>query len=241
MRLLALDTTMQSCSAAVLVADDGEAPAVCARFEPMSQGHAERLLPMIGEVLSEAGLGMTDIDRIAVTLGPGSFTGVRIGVATARGLALATGAAVVGENALRVLAAAYVGEHPENHTAPVAVAVDARRGQLYFQLFVGLEPAWGPLAVEPADAARLLPDDERLVVIGSGAGQLRDAAIALGHRPPATPAFAGGNPQPTAAALARLALTQPAATAPLAPIYLRPPDAKVPEGYALERQQPEGR
>lgn len=236
MKLLAFDTSMQACSAAVLIDSKPAGEVVAAhRFEAMSQGHAERLLPMIGEVLDEAGLDISDIDRIAVTRGPGSFTGVRIGVATARALALATGAEAIGESSLRVIAADYL-EQSESLTAEAfAIAIDARRGQVYFQLFAGLEPRSEPLALSPCDAARLLPLGQRVTLLGSGGALLIEAAEASLRGALSLAPFRDGNPLPRAAALARLARHLPSATAPLSPLYLRPPDAKVQTGYALDR------
>jgi tRNA threonylcarbamoyladenosine biosynthesis protein TsaB len=87
MNILALDTSMGACSAALLCAN-GDAPRLYARHVEMQRGHAEALMPMVAELLSQGGLGASDLDRIATTVGPGSFTGVRIAIAAARGLAL---------------------------------------------------------------------------------------------------------------------------------------------------------
>ena len=98
MRILAIDTALEACSAAVL---DTELGAVVARESmAMARGHAEALMPLIARVMEEGGLDFTQIDRIAVTTGPGSFTGMRVGIAAARGLALATGILIV-PNAFR--------------------------------------------------------------------------------------------------------------------------------------------
>ena len=105
-------------------------------YEARTTGHAERLFPMIAEVMEGAGLAFSAIDRIAVTLGPGTFTGVRVGVAAARAFALSTGKPVVGVTSLAVMA--HRADHllgPERAGRPLAVAVDARRDMIYFQLF----------------------------------------------------------------------------------------------------------
>ena len=103
MNILALDTSMGACSAAVLRAD-GAALGLFARQEAMARGHAEALMPMVAGVMDEAHLAFPDLDLIAATVGPGSFTGVRITIAAARGLALATGAKLYGTDSLTVMA-----------------------------------------------------------------------------------------------------------------------------------------
>ena len=102
MIVLALDTAGETC--AVALAKTGNGLSVLARrADAIGRGHAERLMPMIGEALAEAGLAYADLERIAVTTGPGSFTGTRIGVAVARGLALALGIRAVGVSVLDAL------------------------------------------------------------------------------------------------------------------------------------------
>ena len=131
MNVLAFDTCLGAVSAAVRCAErrgDG----CCARaYELRTAGHAERLMPMIAEVMAGAGLAFAELDRIAVTLGPGSFTGVRVGVAAARGLALATGRPVVAATSLAVMAhraAEMLAATGESAARRLVVAVDARRG-----------------------------------------------------------------------------------------------------------------
>src|SRR6476619_838935 len=103
MNILALDTSMGACNAAVLLAD-GATQRIVLCEETMARGHAEALMPMVAEVMTEAGLGFAALDLIAATLGPGSFTGVRIAIAAARGFALATGAPLWGTDSLTVMA-----------------------------------------------------------------------------------------------------------------------------------------
>jgi tRNA threonylcarbamoyl adenosine modification protein YeaZ len=100
MNILALDTSMGACSAALLRCD-GE---VFARAETMTRGHAEALMPMVAQVMDESGVAFAALDRIAATTGPGSFTGVRIAISAARGLALVTGAKLFGIDSLTVMA-----------------------------------------------------------------------------------------------------------------------------------------
>src|SRR6266403_490713 len=123
MIVLGLDTCLSSCSVAVL---DGERVVASAR-EVMARGHQERLAPMARSVMAEAGLAFDRLERIAVTVGPGSFTGLRVGIAFAKGLALALDLPAVGIGTLEALAAETEGL--------VFPAIDARRGQLYLQAF----------------------------------------------------------------------------------------------------------
>jgi tRNA threonylcarbamoyladenosine biosynthesis protein TsaB len=229
MNILALDTSMGACSAAVLCASDGMRQLSVLQAE-MERGHAEALMPMVDEVLTEAGLRAGDLDVIAATLGPGSFTGVRIAIAAARGLALVTQAKLFGEDSLTVMARVALMEGLEA-AGPFAVAVDARRGMLYFGIYdEQSQKLEGPLLIAPNDAVTLLPPELR-VVVGSGGPLLADAAAAGGrHLEPALPTL-----QPSAAALVEIALEGGETTAVLRPLYLRPPDAK-PQVQAVERR-----
>ncbi len=187
----------------------------------MARGHAEALMPMVAEVLAEAGFAPRDLALIAATEGPGSFTGVRIAIAAARGLKLATGAELYGTDSLTVMArtALAKGLSPQG---PFAVAVDARRGMLYLGLY-GPDGARreGPLLIAPGEAAALLPPDLALAV-GSGAAFLAEAAAAQGRRI----ATALPDLEPSAAALAEIAYEAGETHATVRPLYLRPPDAR---------------
>ncbi len=218
MNILALDTSMGACSAAVLLAN-GASPRIVSREEPMGRGHAEALMPMIVEAMDEAGLDYPALDLIAATVGPGSFTGVRIAIAAARGFALVTSAKLWGTDSLTVMAHVARGL---GVSRPLAIAVDARRAMLYFALYDGdgarLE---GPLLIAPEDAVAMLPESLS-VVVGSGAAALAEAAASHGR------ALKADLPdlQPNAAALAALALAANETVPILRPLYLRPPDAK---------------
>src|SRR5512143_3266727 len=174
MNILALDTSMGACSAALLRAN-GATLSLSSREAVMARGHAEALMPMVAEVLAEAGIAAREIDLIAATQGPGSFTGVRIAIAAARGLALATAAKLYGTDSLTVMArtALASGLSPNG---PFAVAVDARRGMIYLGLYdeTGARRE-GPLLISPEDAARLLPRDLTRAV-GSGTLLLAEAS-----------------------------------------------------------------
>lgn len=230
MPILALDTTMQACSAALLRGGAGDkGPEVFSRFEERERGHAEAIIPMLNEVMGEAGLDYCALTHIAVTIGPGSFTGVRVGVATARGLAVATGAEVTGISSLAVLARRVRDDHAGGDEI-TAIAADARRGQVYFALFDNHGEAMSdPVAATPEDAASLLPAGEPYILAGTGA-ELVAAAKPRREPEEIVPAL-----QPDAVTLARMALGMEAATQPVVPLYLRPPDAKAQTDHAIAR------
>lgn len=208
MIVLAMDTCLASCSVTVL---EGERVLACAR-EVMARGHQERLAPMAQAVMADAGLAFGRLDRIAVTVGPGSFTGLRVGIAFAKGLALALSKPAVGIGTLEALAAEADGL--------VFPAIDARRGQLYLQAFEDGRALMAPdaLTAEVA-AARLaeLSQGRPFTLVGSGAALLADAA------PTATVIAAEGA---DARHVARIAASRD--PGPLRPLYLRAPDAKLP-------------
>ena len=224
MRILGFDTATSACSAAVW--EDGRIAA--RRFEPMSRGQSERLMPMVREVLSEAGADFPDLDLLAVTTGPGAFTGLRIGLAAARGMALAGDLACFGVTTLDAVAAGV--SETERQKANVLVVLDSKRAEGYAQAFRSdLRPLSKAQALMPADLAALTAngegDADRVLVAGDGAGQviqaLKDKGIeAVLSTAPGVPDAA------TVAAIAaeRWSSDQPAE--PLRPLYLRPPDAK---------------
>src|SRR5688572_29158953 len=130
MRVLAIDTALAACSAAVL--DTRHLAVAASETLPMVRGHAEALMPLIARVMDEAGIDFANLDRIAVTTGPGSFTGLRVGISAARGIALAAGKPAVGLSTLAGYAAPHIAESDES--AVVAV-VDARHEHVYLQIF----------------------------------------------------------------------------------------------------------
>lgn len=228
MRWLAFDTCLDACSAAVLGADGA---VLAARCEPMRQGHAERLFPMIEAVLADADWCLGDVGTVAVTNGPGTFTGTRIGVAAARAIALATGATIFTASSLALLAAtARPLLSAAARTRPIAVCLDARKGEVMLAVSDNLPPPlWGRSATRKGSAVRLLTPDAaatavlaeapEAILIGAAAGQVAEAAAALGH----SLEHALPDALPDARQLGAVALTQ---TPDLKPLYLRPPDAK---------------
>src|SRR4029077_4271834 len=130
MRVLAIDTALEACSAAVLDTERGGI--LASESIPMLRGHAEALLSLVSRVMTEAGMEFTALDRVAVTVGPGSFTGLRVGVSAARGIAVAAGKPAVGLTTLAAYAAPYIAA---DDVTPLVVAIDARHDQVYMQLF----------------------------------------------------------------------------------------------------------
>lgn len=228
MKILAFDTCFDACSVCVAELRDGLV-SLSSRMERFETGHAERLIPMIGEAMDEAGLPFEKLDRIAVTIGPGTFTGTRIGIAAARSLALATNAQTVGVSSLAVMADVA---RRDITADTLAVVTDARRGEVYAQLFGpagGYTPLSPPLLLAVEDAAQL-GGSVSVTFVGSGAIAVAEAAARQGRDAQAA------LPQllPDAVALAGVAARLEATSAPLMPFYLRPPDAK-PQDKAIAR------
>ncbi len=214
MLVLGFDTALQSCSVAIM--RDGKLLAEVA--EPLVKGHAERLAPMVAEALSAAGVAMADVDRVGVVVGPGGFTGVRVGLAFARGAGVGGKIEVVGVTSLAALAA-NVEADAETLIAPV---IDARRGQVYAALYgANGDVRAAPFVATPEEAAAKLKAasaTQRVLTVGTGAPLL-----------PASNSQWSSSAAPDqldAKIVARLAAAAPTPAAPPAPLYLRGPDAK---------------
>lgn len=227
MYVLTLDTAMAACSAAL--SRDGEV--LCARHRQLSRGHAEAITPMVAEILAEVGHSGTELDRIGVTVGPGSFTGVRVGIATARALALGTRASVYGITTLQAIAIKCAqAPHTVGAGEMIAVISDARRGEVYIQTFDSAAKQMSDAAVMPPEA---VPDWLEAAplpcrFIGSGIDLVSDSCRAAGLVFQTLP---DADPFPDARAFAPfIADLRGAADAlPPVPLYLRPPDAKLPQ------------
>jgi tRNA threonylcarbamoyladenosine biosynthesis protein TsaB len=205
MRILAIDTALAACSVAVW--DSGRA--LASESRPMQRGQAEALVPMIDAAMRAAGCGYADLDRVAVTVGPGSFTGIRVGLAAARGIGLAAGRPVVGVTTLEALA--------HLPAPPVAggliAAIDARRGEVYAQRF-GADRT-EPALVDIAAASALAVGSIGGIAVGDGAPLLT--------LPQGWPILDRTLPDPTA--VATIAATRALPPHPPGPLYLRAPDA----------------
>ena len=223
MHVLALDTCFGAVSAAVAtVGEAREAHVLAGTFERCATGHAERLMPMVEAVMREAGLTFRDLGLIAVTHGPGTFTGLRTTVAAARAFALATGTPIAAAPTLGLMAlqASLMLAVPLG-TTPITVALDARRGQIWLAT-LAVESDW--LATD----ARLVTVAEAAehvravggIVVGSGASLIVAPEAAIGGLSTALPDL-----EPDARILAAHALRL-TPTDRLVPFYLREPDAK---------------
>jgi tRNA threonylcarbamoyladenosine biosynthesis protein TsaB len=231
MNILAFDTCFNACSAALL---RGSEEYIFSRFEPMAKGHAERLAPMIEEVVSEAGIPFAAISRIAVTCGPGTFTGTRIGVAAARALALALEKPLVASTSLAVMAeeiADSLSAQGHSPNCEILIAMDARHDEVYCQHFKTGQSMGEPAVLSPQKAAELISIDHEAAVSGSAAPRLAAAAARSGRQlRPIRPDLL-----PSARFLARLAVRLPVMTQAVSPLYLRPADAKPQAGNSIQR------
>ncbi|MCC2112236.1 MAG: tRNA (adenosine(37)-N6)-threonylcarbamoyltransferase complex dimerization subunit type 1 TsaB [Hyphomicrobiales bacterium] len=225
MLILALDTALARCTAGLVNAEGQCVLAV--ESVVMERGHAEALMPVIERVVATAGTKLAAVDRIAVTIGPGSFTGLRVGVAAARGLALTLRCPAVGVTTLAALSEDVCESHPGR---VVAAAIDARHGHVYFALYGSAGEVLVAPQVLDIETAATHARDHSAIIAGSGAPLL--AAAARGDEQ--SEIVAGD--APTVAAIARLgAATDPAIARP-APLYLRPPDAKPQTRFRIARK-----
>jgi tRNA threonylcarbamoyl adenosine modification protein YeaZ len=227
MRVLAIDTALEACSAAVLDTERGEITAH--ESMPMVRGHAEALIPLIARVMDKALIGFATLDRIAVTTGPGSFTGLRVGLSAARGIALATGKPAVGLSTLAAYAAPLIAA---DDTLPVVVAIDARHDHVYLQVF-------GP-GGRTIVAPRLAPLREALRVSATGAPRLVGTAAGIiagawpaGERAPSQVETRGA---PDIGWVARLGAAASDTGDLPKPLYLRAPDAQPQNAASLARR-----
>jgi tRNA threonylcarbamoyladenosine biosynthesis protein TsaB len=209
MKILAFDTSFAAVSACILV--DGQ---VCAyRHVPTARGHAELLLPLLADLLAQAGLGAGAIARVAVVRGPGHFTGLRAGIAAAQGFAAASGAALIGIDAFAVVGAQMGAPAADEHRL---IAFDSKRAEAFVQLGETLPTACAAADFDPPGAAFLVGGDRAELF----AARLRT----LGKRARVDP----GPPLPDAKTLAVLAQNAVAA-GPLLPLYIHPPATSAPK------------
>jgi tRNA threonylcarbamoyladenosine biosynthesis protein TsaB len=207
---LGVDTALGACSVAVL---DGEM-ILAHHFEEMTRGHAEALAPMVEAVMRKAGIGFAALDRLAVTTGPGTFTGQRVGLAFMRGLRVALKKPLIGVTTLEAMACAT--------GAPRAAAIhDAKRDEAYLLLWERGEIVLPPTVMPFEEALTRIRAFGPCVLCGTGAPAAKTALGAEFHLTEIR--------QPDALWVARLALTRAASDNPPAPLYLRAPDAKLPD------------
>ena len=218
MKLLAVDTALGACSVALLENDR----LIAHIFEPMERGHAERLAPMVDEAMKQAGAEFAVLNRLAVTVGPGTFTGQRVGLAFMRGLRLALHIPLTGVTTLEAMAMAAM----DQTGSPRAAAIhDARRAEAYLLLRDGETVVQPPVVLPFAEAAARIAAFGGCALAGTGAASVHEK---LGRDFPLS-----NIRQPDALWVARLAQKYPVPTDAPGPLYLRAPDAKLPGGKSL--------
>ena len=227
MRLLAIDTALGACSACIFA--DHRAEPLAIESIGMERGHAEALLPLVDRVAAAVPGGFSALDRVAVTVGPGSYTGLRVGIAAARAIGLAAGIPVVGVTTLSALLASLVAADTRRL---MAAAIDARHGHVYFQ---AVAPG-GRTIVPPS----LLAVREAVRLIGSGPVTLTGSgAPIVGAEVLATGVACIVHDAPVATDIqlvARLGLVANPAQALAKPLYLRAPDARPQDQARLPRR-----
>lgn len=223
MNLLAVDTSANLCAACLY--DTAQRAVLAQAQEDIGRGHAERLFPILDRVLTQSGRSFDQLDRLAVCVGPGSFTGVRVGVAAMRGLALALDIPLIGVSVFDALYGS------RNAAQPVLVTIDARRGEVYAQLYeTGV--AAGPPQVLSPEAAAALAVQSGAALMGSGAAAIKPF-LAPG---PDAPMVLNESATADLVSLAQAAAgREPGPQRPV-PLYLRAPDAKPQTGFALPRR-----
>jgi tRNA threonylcarbamoyladenosine biosynthesis protein TsaB len=227
MRALAIDTALAACSAAVL--DTGNGGLVASESVLMTRGHAEALMPLVARVVKKSELGFADLERIVVTTGPGSFTGLRVGIAAARGLGVATNIPVVGVTTLSAYAAPYLAADDE---IPVVVAIDARHEHVYLQVFgeggrTLIAPRLAPLneAIRAASNAPARIVGTAAQAVANGMGRTAPPPVTIDPRE-----------APDIGWVAQIGAAVAEAQAPPKPQYLRAPDAQPQHAASLPRR-----
>ena len=227
MRVLAIDTALEACSAAVLDLENRGIVAV--ESLTMTRGHAEALMPLIARVMHEAAIEFAELDRIAVTTGPGSFTGLRVGISAARAIALTAGKPAIGLSTLAAFAAPLIADDDSTN---VVAAIDARHAQVYLQVFGrGGRTLVSPRIATVRDALRLsVSGPARLV--GSGA----QAMAAAWPKEAEPPLQVENRAAPEIAWVARLGAAAAEGYGAPKPLYLRAPDAQPQDAARLARR-----
>ena len=227
MRVLAIDTALEACAVAVF--DIARGGITASETLPMARGHAEAVMPLIARVMDAADVGFADLDRIGVTTGPGSFTGLRVGISAARGIALAASKPAIGLSTLAGFAAPLIAEDDSTH---VVVAIDARHDQVYLQVFgLGGRTLVAPRIATLRDATRAAITGPARIV-GSAANQVA-AAWPKGAEPPLSVEHRSA---PDIGWIARLAAAADDGYGRPKPLYLRPPDAQPQDAARLPRR-----
>lgn len=225
LRILAIDTALEACAACVATDDSDDL--LAEESMPLVRGHAEALLPLIERVMARVEGGFEGLDRVAVTVGPGSYTGLRVGLSAARAIGLAAGIPVVGVTTLSALLAPQLALNGDD---TVAAAIDARHGAVYLQAMSVREGTVIPPRHIALEEAVTLLGKRRAILTGSGAPALAAAAAAAGL---SVEVAETGAPQ--IAWVASLGLVADPDQALPRPLYLRGPDAQPQQHARLAR------
>ena len=216
--LLALETSDRLCAACLV--DPSTGSALSSNTLDLGRGHAEKMMDLIAEVLARAGKDYAALTGLAVCVGPGSFTGIRVALATATGLSVALGIPVAGVTALQALAWQAL---PKAGGKPILSVIDAHRGDVYVQSFSDDALPADQARQVSIEAAAKIASAADLFVCGSG------APLLAGNQPAVTQ-----DALPNVDAVAHAALN-PAMSVAAKPLYLRKPDAKPQESYTKAR------
>lgn len=227
MLVLAIDTALDACSAAVL--DSDRQALVASESQAMRRGHAEAVMPLIARVMDRAAIEFRELDRIAVTTGPGSFTGLRVGISAARGIALAAGKPAIGFTTLAAFAAPHVAA---DDVLPVVAVIDARHEHVYLQVF----GSGGRTLIAPRIAS--LREAVRTALSGSAriAGSAANLIAAAWPKAEPPPTTVDQRDAPDIGWVARLAAAAAQAHGSPKPLYLRAPDAQPQDAARLPRR-----
>ncbi|MBK8007499.1 MAG: tRNA (adenosine(37)-N6)-threonylcarbamoyltransferase complex dimerization subunit type 1 TsaB [Rhizobiales bacterium] len=228
MKILAIDTALEACQVAIFDSDEEKLLAMLSH--DMRRGHAEALIPIIADAMKAAGLDYSQLDRIATTIGPGSYTGLRVGISAAKGLSFASGKPAVGITTLAALSAPLIAE---DTAVPVVSVIDARHGNVYFHM--------AGAGQRVLLSARHTSIEDAILTITAGPVRLVGPAAQIlaanwPRHPGPPPVAIDGRAKPSIEWVARLAAAAEPLRAPAKPLYLRAPDVTPQTSHHIARQ-----